>query len=601
MNQLGDMGDNFATVPLAAVQTTRPNSRRWSFRVISVMTLAAAAVTAMIFWARGESGGQISIRFRQGHGLRAGDPVRHLDIEVGVVEAVKLIPKLDGIEVVCRLAPEASALAREGTRFWIARPQISLTKSSGLDTVVGPKYIALAPGPSDAAPADRFEGLEHPLTLSGETEVTVTVRFRDGHGVSVGDLVRYRGIAIGEVTQVELDRDLREVVLDLRLLGNAGSLAREGTLFWIARPSVSLTSVRGLDTIVGGRYVAAAPGPASANRQIEFLGLDEPPALPASEDGGLELVVETEHRKGIDRGSPVRFRGMPVGEVLSLAMASDGLTIEARVWIAADYRTLVRENSEFWNDSGMDVHLGLGGMDLDVGTLETIAAGGISFATPDPAGEAVHTGHRFVLQPEAPRDWQEWKPNLIVGSSLLPQDATFPAPLRAEFRSMKKLVGISRDVERRGFVLPLEDGRVVLPSSLLPIRDEADLPLRVAFAGKERTIESGEISIHGALAAFRDPENTDEEQRWPTGRMRRPKDTEDCLLIGGIGESPIALSRRRLTALDGRWLIDPAVPVVETSVGAAVVSRTDGAIVGVVDYVDGAASVALVADAIITP
>src|SRR5436309_3486260 len=60
----------------------------------------------------------------------------------------------------------ARAVAVQESRFWIVRPQAALTGFSGLDTVVGAKYVAILPG--GGAPERRFVGLEEPPVLELE-------------------------------------------------------------------------------------------------------------------------------------------------------------------------------------------------------------------------------------------------------------------------------------------------------------------------------------------------------------------------------------------------------------------------------------------------
>ena len=110
-----------------------------------------------------QRGTTIHIQFPEGHGLKQEDTVRYRGIEVGSVESVSLDDSLDGVEVEVLLKPSASELATKGTRFWIVRPELSLTRISGLETAIGHKYIGVSPRPNtEEAPTQtsyRFQGL----------------------------------------------------------------------------------------------------------------------------------------------------------------------------------------------------------------------------------------------------------------------------------------------------------------------------------------------------------------------------------------------------------------------------------------------------------
>ena len=123
------------------------------------VTVACFLVAFWLTWNSIPSvGPSITIRFPDGHGLKAGDAVRHRGIEAGIVESVALSDDLSQITATVTLTPGAAGLAREGARFWIVRPQLSLAGVSGLDTAVGAKYIGVSPGDPDAPQHRRFVG-----------------------------------------------------------------------------------------------------------------------------------------------------------------------------------------------------------------------------------------------------------------------------------------------------------------------------------------------------------------------------------------------------------------------------------------------------------
>ena len=231
----------------------------------------------------------------------------------------------------------------------------------------------------------------------------ITVHFRDGQGIQVGDSARFRGIDVGQVASVSLNEQQDGVDVVIAMSPGAAGLARSGTRFWIERPTISVSEIRGLDTLLSGRFIGVAPGAQGASKAIEFDGLDEAPAgeLP---EGGLEIVLEAKTRGGLRRGAPILHRGLPVGYIISVALAPDASSVEARAFVSPSYRKLVRENSIFWNASGVDLSVGLGGIKLSVDTLSTIVLGGVSMATPEPAGKHASEGDHFDVEEDANED-----------------------------------------------------------------------------------------------------------------------------------------------------------------------------------------------------
>ena len=114
--------------------------------------------------------------------------------------------------------------------------------------------------------------------------VLVTVVLADGHGLKVGDAVRYRGIAVGEVRQVTLDEQSSGIRVTAALRSEADRLARTGSRFWVVRPQVVLSRTAGLETLVGPPYLAVLPGRRA--RPAPFLRPHEPPTVAPRRPGG---------------------------------------------------------------------------------------------------------------------------------------------------------------------------------------------------------------------------------------------------------------------------------------------------------------------------
>lgn len=227
-----DLGREF---PVADVRASLPHrllrqSGMWW------VTLICTVLAIYLTWrSLPEDGPRITIVFPEGHGLRVEDAVRYRGIDVGVVTDIRLNDMFSGIEVDVTLTPGAAGLNREGTRFWIVRPRLTLTEISGLDTAVGAKYIGLSPG-SPANPArSRFEGL--PAAPSDELTgdgLDLVLQSTDRGGAETGAPVTWRGVEVGKILAVSLSPDARHVNIGVRINGAYRRLIRSNSRFWVA-------------------------------------------------------------------------------------------------------------------------------------------------------------------------------------------------------------------------------------------------------------------------------------------------------------------------------------------------------------------------------
>jgi len=239
----------------------------------------------------------------------------------------------------------------------------------------------------------------------------VTVAFSDGGGLRVGQTpVRYRGVQVGEVTNVRLSKDEKKALVRIRLIRSAEGIAREGSRFWIVRPHVGFGQVTGLGTVLSGPEIDVIPGKEGAKPVFEFTGLENPPS---TIEGGLRLIVRAARPK-MRPDAPVYYRGVEVGMVQKLDLAPNSLSADIYVVIYPRFTSLVREGSSFWDVSGLNIKGGvLKGMEVEFESLRAFINGGIEFATP-PGTARAEQGTVFFLYDEPKKEWLAWAPKIPV-------------------------------------------------------------------------------------------------------------------------------------------------------------------------------------------
>jgi paraquat-inducible protein B len=221
------------TTPTSIVTPTRRLSLAW------LVPVAALVLAGALAWqAYSSRGSLIAITFASGAGLRPGDPVTYRSVEVGRVESVSLSPDLRHVVVHARLTRDAAALAREGTQFWIVRPELSLTRVSGLETLLGPRYIAAEPAEQPGPVRHAFTGLDTPPRLrmspGSSGGLDLTLRSPRLGSVSEGSPVSFREMKVGVVTSVALAPDARHITIGVHIDAPYAHLVRTNTRFWNA-------------------------------------------------------------------------------------------------------------------------------------------------------------------------------------------------------------------------------------------------------------------------------------------------------------------------------------------------------------------------------
>ena len=153
------------------------------------------------------------------------------------------------------------------------------------------------------------------------TGISITVRFDDAAGIKPKDTkLVYRGVEIGEVTDVVLARDLGHIVVKAEVHTAVQDNLNTGTRFYLKGGQPSLTDLSSLKSVVSGPTIEMVPGIGESTR--EFAGFDGEPPMPLAVS--LPYLVSFDgNAGGLKSGSPVSLRGFTVGEVQSTQLVTD--------------------------------------------------------------------------------------------------------------------------------------------------------------------------------------------------------------------------------------------------------------------------------------
>lgn len=301
---------------------------------------------------------------------------------------------------------------------------------------------------------------------------TLTITFTTGEGLVANKTeVRYRNLVIGQVTAIELAEDKKSVNATVRLSKEAESFASEDSQFWVVRPRIGAGGVTGLDTLLSGSFIGADAGQSSRRAQ-HFVGLESPPAITYGEEGKRFFLTAPE-LASLDIGSPIYYRQIPVGQVISYALDEDGQGVTIGIFIRAPHDAHVTESTRFWNASGIDVALDAKGIRVDTESLATLLAGGLAFGAPDfaavsaPAAEA----HRFPLFADeqsalAPPTGEAKYIRLRFDQSL--RGLAVDAPVEFMGIEFGKVIGVQLDFDEEKRSFPLIVDAVIYPDRLGP-------------------------------------------------------------------------------------------------------------------------------------
>ncbi len=322
------MTDTSTVDPLHA--TRRRQARLSPIWIVPVVALLIGVW--LVYDNVSSSGPLITLEIEDAEGIEAGTTLIKLrNVEVGMVERVRLSEDLSHTLITARMSPDADRMLATDTRFWVVKPRIGRDGISGLGTVLSGVYIQLQPG-EDTETSRSFQVLaQPPVSENGAEGVHVQLVSDLGNSLRVGDPVSYQGFTVGRVEEAEFDAETRLMQHRLFIENPYDDLITENTRFWNASGidmqldsqgvQVSVESLEAL--LIGGAtfgYLqSVTEGPRVAEDTSFNLYPDQEQALQDSYSQYLEYVLLIDNSvRGLAAGAPVEYRGIRIGTVVSV-------------------------------------------------------------------------------------------------------------------------------------------------------------------------------------------------------------------------------------------------------------------------------------------
>jgi len=314
------------------------STRRHQISIVWFVPLVALLIGGwLVYKTISEKGPTITISFKTAEGLEAGKTkIKYKDVQLGQVTEIRITPDLSRVLVTAELVKEAEEFLSANTRFWVVRARVAAGQVSGLGTLFSGAYIGLDPG-KPGLPGSQFVGLEIPPVVTTD----LPGRHFRLHATRLGSLdigapVYYRQIKVGQVVSFKLQDDGKAVAINVFINDPIDKLVNQNTRFWNAS---------GLDFAVDANGIRVNTE-SIVTILIGGIAFDTPdnlePGGPAADDDDFKLYESRERIfdktytdksrwllhfegsvRGLTVGSPVEFRGIPVGQVLDINMEYD--------------------------------------------------------------------------------------------------------------------------------------------------------------------------------------------------------------------------------------------------------------------------------------
>lgn len=341
--------------------------------------------------------------------ITKNSPILYRNLVVGKVTDFSL--GNDGVNIKVNIEKQYAHLIHSDTVFWNYSGVNVEASLSGVNIQAAPLLSMIRGGIG----FDNIQGVENKLgqkwklysTLSEAQAFGKIIAFtaKDSSSISKGTLIKYQGVTVGEISKVTPNFKQSNVYIQARIFPEyVNQIAIPGSHFWVVKPTISLTKTENLDTLLG-RYIQVTPGKGKGKVQTQFSLTDQPQAAAL-----INYTLESSTRGSVKVGTPLLFREIEVGEVVDVRLGDLSDRIIITIGVQPNYAYLIRENSVFWNVSGVNMSIGISGAKVRAGTVDSILRGGIAFSTPDDESLAPQAKENksYLLYKTSEDDWPLW-------------------------------------------------------------------------------------------------------------------------------------------------------------------------------------------------
>jgi paraquat-inducible protein B len=300
------------------------------------------------------------------------------------------------------LDPRAELILREGTKFWLVKPEISPSGFKNLQLLLSGAHITFQPG--DGAFKDRFDILsDAPPQIPLRPGKTMVLSANGPVDLTAKSPVYFKNIQVGEIVDVGIDKSGMKIRASLFIYEDYLKFLSKKSVFWVqSGVEVHGSLAEGISLATGPLAKMLQGGVSFTTPDIEKKKRSQPEegfefrlhnsykeaaaTVADLQPAGKRVLLIAPDAESLTAGSPILHKKIKIGEVESFRLSPDQQSVLIECLIFDEFKNIVRHNTRFYNTSGLQVSGGLEGITLQSGSLQSVLTGGIGCINSSPGG-----------------------------------------------------------------------------------------------------------------------------------------------------------------------------------------------------------------------
>ncbi len=208
----------------------------------------------------------------------------------------------------------------------------------------------------------------------------ITIYTTDIKDLEVGKShIEFKGLKIGKLTSIIIDKhNLKRFKISAQVYKEFNYFIKEGSIFWIVSPKISMDKISNLGTILTGNYIEILPQTLDINKlnnlkkQDTFIAYENEPHKKG------KTINLTAKDSTISQDTKIKYKGIEVGKILTKELSTNNKLIY-KILIYENYTKLINNNTLFYQIEPLDLKISATELSLKIKSIDNLISTSISF------------------------------------------------------------------------------------------------------------------------------------------------------------------------------------------------------------------------------
>lgn len=333
----------------------------------------------------------ISLQAKDLGGISIGSQIIYKKIPIGEVYNYKLNDDAKSVTIQASIQDEYSHIITNQSRFWNVSGLGASIGFSGVDVrleslsaLLGGSIAVDSPDGGEPVDKDTKFRLYPDLKTAGRG-IPVRISVPDDNKISsTGAPIMYRGIEIGQVTDLSLSKGREQIIASAAIQPAFSDLLKSGSKFILEEAKVSLTGVENIANLVTGNFLTLVPGEGQKARHFNAIRKHE---FNQEQEKSIVIKLTSNNSFGLDVGANLLYKGIVVGSIIDVGLVENvgKSNVQNEVFMDAlidnQYAHLIRSNNRFYVTGSATAELTESGLSVTVPPAKQLLTGSISFVS----------------------------------------------------------------------------------------------------------------------------------------------------------------------------------------------------------------------------